>query len=542
MWAKRMSLIFASLSVIQVESVTRENIADAISATGQISLPAGTIDFSTKVAIGDAESLTVTADIGAVPVLDGKNLSPLFNVEWGGTLILRGITLQNGLAEPSGAGRAGGAIYSNGGIVLEDCTFSDNVAANNGGAICSFGTFTARNCIFSGNSGQGGGAIFQASFGVDPEFDVTGCTFSNNQAQDPYFYNSWLGDYNNYYGYSGGDDILVNAGLSKFSLITDGAATDAFCATVADSETGEGPCPLTTRPAPTAAPTASPTAAPSEGSKGDPHLQLADGGFADFRGTHNGIYNMLTSQGISVNALFREQDFYLTASGVEFVRPGSMKLDKLLVHGTFIFEVYTIVRTSSGRLLQLRTEATANSAANVAVIENNVPVSKLSANEERIIDNVELRTKDGRVVISTPEWVVQCVVVRAKEAHFLNLSFRHLTPGITKSTPHGIIGQSYDYDGIAVDGAKDVYPTAAGGEFTTTAQAEGAIEGIHSDYLMESPFATAYKYTRFNNKAAKARDIRKLAGKKRRSIDPERRKLAMLLQRMAGKDNFVGAE
>ena len=63
-------------------------------------------------------------------------------------------------------------------------------------------------------------------------------------------------------------------------------------------------CPIT---AATAAPT---TAAPVEASSnGDPHLQFADGGSADFRGSHNTIYNMLTSDGISVNALFREQDF-----------------------------------------------------------------------------------------------------------------------------------------------------------------------------------------------------------------------------------------
>merc|ERR1719482_64054 len=53
--------------------------------------------------------------------------------------------------------------------------------------------------------------------------------------------------------------------------------------------------------------------------------------------------------------------------------------------------------------------------------------------------------------------------------------------------PHGIIGQSYDGDGVGVDGAVDDYK-AGGDEVTTTAMAEGAIEGEHSDYKMAGPW------------------------------------------------------
>ena len=276
-------------------------------------------------------------------------------------------------------------------------------------------------------------------------------------------------------------------------------------------------------------------AAPTTSSNGDPHLQFADGGSADFRGSHNGIYNMLTSDGISVNALFREQDFYQSASGIEFARPGSKQGEKFLVHGTFIFEAYTTVRTSSGRLLHLHTKAGPFSSANVAFLENNVPVSQLDEHNERVVDNIKITTKDGVATIETPEWVVLCKIICTDKSHFLNLSFKSLT----NAAAHGIIGQSYNHDGLAVDGAKDVYNSVPGGETTTTAQAEGAIEGHHSDYLMESPFATAYRYSLFNNKGAAVRDIRKLANKR---VDRERRKLAFLLQRMAGKENVVGAE
>jgi len=77
--------------------------------------------------------------------------------------------------------------------------------------------------------------------------------------------------------------------------------------------------------------------------------------------------------------------------------------------------------------------------------------------------------------------------------------------------PHGLIGQSWDGDSVALDGALDDY---TGKEVTTKAMAEGAIEGVAADYEMEGPFATAFKYSRYDATAAKPRDVSKLAGKR----------------------------
>lgn len=66
-------------------------------------------------------------------------------------------------------------------------------------------------------------------------------------------------------------------------------------------------------------------------------------------------------------------------------------------------------------------------------------------------------------------------------------------------TPHGIIGQSYDGDGLPRRGAKDEYPTS--GKFRTKAMAEGAIEGIAQDYEMPYSYATQFKFSRFEKKA-----------------------------------------
>merc|ERR1719198_230177 len=79
--------------------------------------------------------------------------------------------------------------------------------------------------------------------------------------------------------------------------------------------------------------------------------------------------------------------------------------------------------------------------------------------------------------------------------------------------PHGIVGQSFDGSLIAVSGKQDKYGDAP--EFTTTAQAEGAIEGNFTEYIMPSPFATSFKYARFDATGTVApRDVSALTGEK----------------------------
>ena len=83
--------------------------------------------------------------------------------------------------------------------------------------------------------------------------------------------------------------------------------------------------------------------------------------------------------------------------------------------------------------------------------------------------------------------------------------------------PHGIVGQSFDGSHVAVSGKQDDYGN--GPEFTTSAQAEGAIEGTHKDYIMPTPFATAFKYGRFDAIAPIApRNVSELSGFKKAAI------------------------
>ena len=68
----------------------------------------------------------------------------------------------------------------------------------------------------------------------------------------------------------------------------------------------------------------------------------------------------------------------------------------------------------------------------------------------------------------------------------------------------------------APNGRQGVYP--ASGEFTTSAMAEGAIEGATDDYEMTSPFEYKFRYVRFGLQSASPRDVSKLKRVKSRTI------------------------
>ena len=90
-----------------------------------------------------------------------------------------------------------------------------------------------------------------------------------------------------------------------------------------------------------------------------------------------------------------------------------------------------------------------------------------------------------------------------------------LTPLIdadkAKVAPHGLIGQSFDGDDVAVIGKTDDYK---GLEITTSAMGEGAIEGTHADYLVEDKFSTDFEFSRFGKTDAAPRNVSGLTGNK----------------------------
>jgi hypothetical protein len=229
---------------------------------------------------------------------------------------------------------------------------------------------------------------------------------------------------------------------------------------------------------------------------------MADGGRADFRGEHNKIFNFLSSPNISLNVKTTESDFQLKDS---------------FVHGTFMTEAFITILTCKYTTLKIFMKTLPAGAAYVDILKK----SKLQKQifiphwKEEIFDNeIVIITKEQTCIVKTQYWEITISVrpifgaVKAFSKR-LDISLKQLQKHTVY--PHGILGQSYDDDGIGIDGKIDEYKP---GDFTTKAQAEGAIEGTYKDYIMKEPFSSEFKFSRFNETINKPRNINNLNGRR----------------------------
>lgn len=245
----------------------------------------------------------------------------------------------------------------------------------------------------------------------------------------------------------------------------------------------------------------------------------AHGDKFDFKGKDGAVYAMLSAKGMEVNGRFTH-DVY--------------RLNDKEVHGSFITETYMTVRTSSGEDVRISYNATHPDRAHLHIGERTVTiaVSPFGVNEVAVdqFDHLNLNVllskeqmNEATLTVSNGAWRVTCkthlypysAVNKMKKR--LDLSF---LPGPEQASnpvsPHGIIGQTFDRDEIAIDGAQDTY---VGETVTTTAMGEGAIEGVAADYEVspKDPYSTQFKFTRYDVVAAAPRDILKLTGLKRKA-------------------------
>ena len=82
--------------------------------------------------------------------------------------------------------------------------------------------------------------------------------------------------------------------------------------------------------------------------------------------------------------------------------------------------------------------------------------------------------------------------------HRLDLTFKEIGNAAARSLPHGIIGQSFTTNAPR-RGKQDVYP--ASGRFATSAQAEGAIDGVYTDYRLPAMWSTTFKFSQYHKLA-----------------------------------------
>ncbi len=220
----------------------------------------------------------------------------------------------------------------------------------------------------------------------------------------------------------------------------------------------------------------------------DPHLTFAYGGRADFRGRNGTVYNFMSSNAAVLNIRTRDAVF---------------KLGRLTVHGSFMTDVYVVIRTPNGRFFNI-TYSSGNLnefhwawhmiQGSCAKAGNRVPF-ELGPHAEKHCDDSRITTDMSSTLIESREWTIR---IRGKPVydridgprHRLDISLgARVARDDFAAPPHGIVGASFA-SGVPTFGRIDHYPPRnVEGEFWTTAMAEGALEGRAEDYELDSKLA-----------------------------------------------------
>ena len=257
-------------------------------------------------------------------------------------------------------------------------------------------------------------------------------------------------------------------------------------------------------------------ATPSSSSQGDPHLALPYGGQADFRGKHGSLWTFLSARNVTLNVRTTEATFRL---------PGAPKWDgnqrhtsNITVHGTFLTEAYVVVRTSQNRYLNVSFNATSALSpgtpinwigwngvrASCSLRKSRDPLWRkpVAPHNHVYCDEVTVDATLAAIVVLTPEFNLTLIKMPVYDrvsgpTHRLDLQLSlRVRDTALAVQPHGIIGQGWDGSGKARFGRVDEYPRE--GTMTTSALAEGAIEGSAADYEVATPYETAFRFSRFD--------------------------------------------
>jgi hypothetical protein len=261
-------------------------------------------------------------------------------------------------------------------------------------------------------------------------------------------------------------------------------------------------------------PPSSPPAAPEQSSaSGDVHIQHAAGGRTDIRGRDGRTYVLHQAAGFTLNGRFADANFTLAPEDArsEYVRQ---------VRGSVIRDIFVSARAGAtnvtleylaahSRKILLRATAAHAPAFDVNLTTAHGPLTFGDL-------TIELREAwPVELIVASAEWQLTAKPATYRQAADgarmtrLDVAIAaRADPLEAHVAPHGLIGQGFD--GLHIEGEVDDYVPDENGIFTTTAQGEGAIEGTVADYEVPSPFATEFKYGRFDAASAPPRDTSKL--------------------------------
>lgn len=216
----------------------------------------------------------------------------------------------------------------------------------------------------------------------------------------------------------------------------------------------------------------------------DPHLKFANGAVADFRGLNNTIFNILSYQNLS---------FSMKTMDVSFLLPKPMKVD-----GSFFTEAFLLIREDSREFL-----------LSIDASRSGFEYFDLSTSKKyrNYIDfkfkKLRFTTKRKLYEMSTPEWEITVARKPVYNSLTENIRWRldvriKLLKQYGIENVHGIIGQTFQKNKSYKVGKTDNYTGKI--YVKTSAQAEGIIDGIYTDYIIKNVLTHDYKYSMFETK------------------------------------------
>lgn len=226
----------------------------------------------------------------------------------------------------------------------------------------------------------------------------------------------------------------------------------------------------------------------SSSSSGDPHLRFAHGGFADFRGENDTYVSLLSAPEIQMAGKTIDSNFMLK-HGIE-------------VDGSFFTSIAWTVRTTfaypglPNSLLNINIEADREAHVDISGAAS---ASLRSKFQNWTVDDIRIEQRHLSTKIIARGWEMEAT--RKPVYNFIkgakwryDLKVKSIENEFT-CYPHGIIGQSWDADKTDFIGKIDLYDNLK--YIKTSAQAEGAIEGSYTRYILKHANDVNFKYQRF---------------------------------------------
>ena len=178
------------------------------------------------------------------------------------------------------------------------------------------------------------------------------------------------------------------------------------------------------------------------------------------------------------------------------------------MHGSFITEAHLAMRTMTGNFFNLSYIADElnedDKSARVVDASCGNRTTNLGSSQKSYCDDLHAEMDANTLTVRTKEWEIKVtgrpIWDRLSGAHHrIDLALKPLVAEEKLSAkPHGLVGQSFDGTDVARHGRLDQYPNLnIPGEFTTSAMAEGAIEGVEADSEVAHQYATSDQFGRF---------------------------------------------